>query len=953
MKNSYTPQRLAFVFCCLLSLFSFNVFAQVGIGTTNPNANALLDIDATTTPGGLLLPRVALTATNNFAPLTAHVAGMTVYNTATAGIPPNNVTPGYYYNDGGQWVRIAAASVPSNDWTLLGNTGTVAGTNFLGTTDDVALRFRTFNGDRFEISSGVATSRGRLRSFDNGSAAQPTYSWTGNIGTGIFQQAPNVLGFSTNGTERFRIPNANQVHANSLGTNLLPFYSFSADPNTGFYSPGADQLSFSTGGLQRFTIPNAYQVHANSLGTNLLPFYSFSADPNTGFYSTGADQLGFSTNGTERMRILANGQITVNTITPIANTRLTVIEAGGNRSIFGNSVSGEGIRGESTSGDGVIGLVTTGRGVYGQATSGTGVSGRATLANARGGYFLNIDTNGYGLWALGGGGTLYSFANSGTGAAITGRTFGATSIATAVNGEGIAGIGDNLGGLPARPLGVGVVGYGYEAGVFGDSGYFASRGVHGRAEGILTFSGTGVYGENVGGFGAGVFGESSNVGVRGYGPNGAILESSADAGFGAVAWNTSAGAGDRVGLLAIGQNLGILTFPNTGGLFYGNLSGGAGFANNATGTGLIGAGNNITTANVPLVGSGVAGTGNTVGVYGKGIQVADGIGVVGAGNNLATYTIPANGAGVAGTGVNIGVYGHATNAAGFGVYSSGDSHTEGNVTVSGNLNVGGNSTVTGTKSFMIDDPRDPANKYLKHFSVESNEILNIYRGVITFDISGEAVVQLPDYYDAINKNASYQLTPIGAAMPNLYIASEVNNGTFVIAGGVPSKKVSWTLTAERNDPYISRNPEVRNNVVDKGDYRGRYLSPETYGQSTEKGILSSTVNENRNALTPIVSKQAVVSQEVQSKTVEAKKMDAQGTQSLAVPLNKSSIKQSDERILRDATLIKAEKIDVSTKALQQLGQNTLESEGQSSEVPQQTSESEQAPTKISETQDKK
>lgn len=852
MKNIYVPQLKAIAFFCLLLFLSINAFAQVGIGTTNPNSNAKLDVTSTVAePGGLLLPRVALTGTANTAPLAAHVAGMTVYNTVTAG----DVTPGYYYNDGSQWVRIAAASVPSSDWTITGNTGLNATNNFLGTTDGVNLRFRTSNIEAFEISSGDATNRGKLRAMTDGTAALPVYSWT--------------------------------------------------------------------------------------------------SDPDIGMYRIGANILGFSTAATESMRILADRRIAVNTTAAIANTRLTVIETGANRSIFGSSVTGEGVRGEATTGDGVIGLVTTGRGIYGQATSGIGVSGRSTAANARGGNFLNTDTNGFGLWALGGGTSYLGYNNSGTGARITGRAFGTTSFATGVDGEGIAGVGDNIGGLPARPLGIGVVGYGYQAGVFGDSGYYGQNGVHGSAEGNpgLTTFGTGVYGENVGGLGNGVFGESTNVGVRGYGPNGAILESSAGAGFGAVAWNTNAGAGDRVGLLAIGQNLGPIAFAGTGGILYGSLSGGVGFANSATGTGLIGAGNNITTANTPAVGSGVAGTGNTVGVYGKGIQVADGIGVVGAGNNLATYTIPANGAGIAGTGVNIGVYGHATDAAGFGVYSSGDSHTQGNVTVSGNLNVGGNSTVVGTKSFMIDDPRDPANKYLKHFSVESNEILNIYRGVITFDASGKAIVQLPDYYDAINKNASYQLTPIGAAMPNLYIASEVNNGTFVIAGGVPEKKVSWTLTAERNDPYINNNPAVRNNVVDKGDYRGRYLSPETYGQSPEKGILSNTVNENRNALVPIVSKQTVVTQEMQSKALNAEKINMQGTQSVTVPLKKSNIKKSDERILRDAAQIKAQKIEASTKTIERAGQNTLENEVKDSEVSQQTSESEVAPAKITETQD--
>src|SRR5690554_4439664 len=108
MKNSSIPRTIIFVFCCLFFLLDLNAFAQVGIGTTTPNTNALLDIDAAATIGGLLLPRVALTRTNLAAPLGAQVAGMTVYNT-NATIGANSVTPGYYYNDGVDWIRLASS----------------------------------------------------------------------------------------------------------------------------------------------------------------------------------------------------------------------------------------------------------------------------------------------------------------------------------------------------------------------------------------------------------------------------------------------------------------------------------------------------------------------------------------------------------------------------------------------------------------------------------------------------------------------------------------------------------------------------------------------------------------------------------------------------------------------------------------------------------------------------
>lgn len=104
------------VIVAAMGFFSLSNYAQVGIGTTAPNADAQLDITSTTR--GLLLPRVALTNTTSPAPLTADVAGMVVYNTATAG----DVTPGFYYNDGTDWIRLGSGAT-SNDWTITGNAG--------------------------------------------------------------------------------------------------------------------------------------------------------------------------------------------------------------------------------------------------------------------------------------------------------------------------------------------------------------------------------------------------------------------------------------------------------------------------------------------------------------------------------------------------------------------------------------------------------------------------------------------------------------------------------------------------------------------------------------------------------------------------------------------------------------------------------------------------------------
>jgi hypothetical protein len=113
--------RIALLF--LTITFLSNVNAQTGIGTSTPNAAAKLDVSSTTK--GFLPPKVALTATNSFDPITglsgstalATAAGLLIYNTATAGTAPNNVVPGYYYWNGTTWVQISAGLIIDNSKT--------------------------------------------------------------------------------------------------------------------------------------------------------------------------------------------------------------------------------------------------------------------------------------------------------------------------------------------------------------------------------------------------------------------------------------------------------------------------------------------------------------------------------------------------------------------------------------------------------------------------------------------------------------------------------------------------------------------------------------------------------------------------------------------------------------------------------------------------------------------
>ncbi|MBL7889480.1 MAG: collagen-like protein [Bacteroidia bacterium] len=148
----------------------------------------------------------------------------------------------------------------------------------------------------------------------------------------------------------------------------------------------------------------------------------------------------------------------------------------------------------------------------------------------------------------------------------------------------------------------------------------------------------------------------------------------------------------------------------------------------------------------------------------------------------------------------------------------------------------GDLAASGVKTFKIDHPLNPSGQILKHFSIESNEVINVYRGNVILDNNGEATVSLPDYFDAININFSYNLTAIGAKA-DLYIKSEITNKQFEIAGGKPGQKVSWVVYAERNDPYLQKHPEAKDVIVNKtGDEVGKYLMPELYGQPKSSGL---------------------------------------------------------------------------------------------------------------------
>jgi hypothetical protein len=195
-----------------------------------------------------------------------------------------------------------------------------------------------------------------------------------------------------------------------------------------------------------------------------------------------------------------------------------------------------------------------------------------------------------------------------------------------------------------------------------------------------------------------------------------------------------------------------------------------------------------------------------------------------------------NGRGVSGLSTGsggVGVLGFEIGAGdtGYGVYGLSvhgiAGRFDGNVDVTGNLSKGGGS-------FKIDHPLDPANKYLYHSFVESPDMMNIYNGNISTDAKGEAVVKLPDWFEALNKDFRYQLTPIGQ-FAQVIVGEEVKGNRFTIKSDKPNVKVSWQVTGIRKDAYAEAH-RIPVEEAKEGDEKGKYLYPEELGQPESKGI---------------------------------------------------------------------------------------------------------------------
>jgi trimeric autotransporter adhesin len=287
-----------------------------------------------------------------------------------------------------------------------------------------------------------------------------------------------------------------------------------------------------------------------------------------------------------------------------------------------------------------------------------------------------------------------------------------------------------------------------------------------------------------------------------------------------------------IGVNATGANAGVYgtTTNPAGNGVWGNNPNHTG----VYGTGIVGVWGRATGYGIFGVSTGT--DANADGVHGE-TSSAGASGVAGLNRAGGTAIYGAGGNGVIGSsgiggGVGVGAYNSSTGDALFAENQSGGfaAFFFGDVDVDGNLSKAGGS-------FKIDHPLDPANKYLYHSFVESPDMMDIYNGNVTTDGAGNAVVTMPDWFEALNRDFRYQLTVMGQ-FAQAIVATKMANHSFAIKTDKPNVEVSWQLTGVRHDAWADAH-RIPVEQMKAEPERGFYMHPELFGADREKSVAAA------------------------------------------------------------------------------------------------------------------
>jgi len=457
----------------LLSAFILSTacaFSQnIAINTTGLPAATSAILDVSSGSLGLLIPRVVLTNTGTYLPLTGAAAdGLIVYNSNAAIAGTGAAGIGFYYWNIAltRWVNLLDNLSPGSAWMLAGNSATNPANDFVGTFDAQDLVFRTTNVERARILSGGNILFNRT---------------TALFATDLFEAQGNAT-----------FPDAINGYTGIVGGIAI----FGQNTVGGASSSIFGLISSATGfGIDGFN-QNASGTGIIGVGNNIGGSY-LAGGSGGAFTSTNVGVAGFGNN--------------------------TAFSYG----VYGTTANatGTGVYGYN----GIAGA-TVGFGMFGQ-TAATGGSAVAAYNGAgAASYFAGTAVSGIAISTLAGGVGVMGDGSNATGRGVSGQSSGASGYgvygvnntasvvgAPVFGGHALGGIGTNfnIGNVRAAIKGAGQVAGSYGFGVFGSGGtslrsggvignnYFTS----GTACGAVTDAGAGALGYwSAGDIGYGVYG---------------------------------------------------------------------------------------------------------------------------------------------------------------------------------------------------------------------------------------------------------------------------------------------------------------------------------------------------------------------------------------------------------------------------------------------------------------
>lgn len=263
----------------LLPLFYYTTLTaqSFAINTDGSAANASALLDVKSTAKGILIPRMTKTERNSIA---GPATGLMIFQTG-----PDSI--GFHYYNGSSWSWVSS-STNGGDWKLTGNSGTDTANNFIGTTDNMALRFKINNQQAGLISNNnnlIGLGAGKSLGTSTGITAMGVGALglnknrNGLVAFGdsaLYNNStgsPLPLQSTQNSAFGFKALLNNTTGGANTGSGYQSLYSNTIGSNNSAF--GANALSFNTTGTQN-TATGSYALYRNITGTdnNAIGFHA-------------------------------------------------------------------------------------------------------------------------------------------------------------------------------------------------------------------------------------------------------------------------------------------------------------------------------------------------------------------------------------------------------------------------------------------------------------------------------------------------------------------------------------------------------------------------------------------------------------------------------------------------------------------------------------------------------